>query len=159
MIMERNALAANPYQPVGFDPPDVIDPDKVGAYDVLVKSGGGMFYDEVLEYRVWCHPHCGAPPAKPNNHSDYYCAFATYADALKFACETPGAEEPLVLVKQREWVHQLSESESEEANTGANRYVRRAGERIAEWRVEWLRNGPRKENDIEKFLAHGMVEG
>ena len=149
MIMERNAPAANPYQPVGFDPPDVVDPGKVGAYDGLAKSGGGMFYDEVLEYRVWCHPHRGAPPAKPNNHSDYYCAFAAYAEALKFSQETPGAEEPLALVRQQEWVAQIDD---------AGRYERRSGERITEWQVGWLERGPRRAGDIETFLAtHGKT--
>jgi hypothetical protein len=36
--------------------PNVINPSKVGTYPALVKSGGGYFYDEVLEYRVWVHP-------------------------------------------------------------------------------------------------------
>lgn len=36
--------------------PTVVDLHMVGKYPVLTKSGGGYFYDEVLEYRVWCHP-------------------------------------------------------------------------------------------------------
>ena len=41
--------------------PKVLDPNKVGEYAGLAKSGGGYVWDEVLEYRVWCHPHNGAP--------------------------------------------------------------------------------------------------
>ena len=143
MIMKRTAVV-NPYHTVGFNPPDAVKSKKVGKYPVLAKSGGGMFFDEVLEYRVWCHPHRGAPPARPSNHSDYYCAFAVYAEALKFAQETPGAEEPLALVRQFAWVAQIDD---------AGRYERRSGERITEWQVGWLERGPRRDGDIEAFLA------
>ncbi len=40
--------------------PNAKDPDLVGTYPALVKSGGGYVWDEVLEYRVWCHPEIGA---------------------------------------------------------------------------------------------------
>ncbi len=40
--------------------PDVYDESKVGAYAALAKAGGGYVWDEVLEYRVWCHPEQGA---------------------------------------------------------------------------------------------------
>ncbi len=39
--------------------PFVKDVDLVGSYPALVNSGGGYVWDEVLEYRVWCHPHDG----------------------------------------------------------------------------------------------------
>ena len=40
--------------------PLAIDENMVGEYPALVKSGAGYFYDDVLEYRVWCHPERGA---------------------------------------------------------------------------------------------------
>ena len=42
------------------DYPNVKDLNLVGSYPALVKSGGGYVWDEVLEYRVWCHLHDGA---------------------------------------------------------------------------------------------------
>lgn len=41
--------------------PEVLVPEQVGNYRALAKSGGGYVWDEVLEYRVWCHPQDGAP--------------------------------------------------------------------------------------------------
>lgn len=35
--------------------PPVVDPAKVGEYPAVVKVGGGLVWDAVLEYRVWCH--------------------------------------------------------------------------------------------------------
>ena len=31
------------------------DPDLVETYSAHAKSGGGYVWDEVIEYRVWCH--------------------------------------------------------------------------------------------------------
>src|SRR5207244_13506997 len=62
---------------------DAIDPSAVGTYPAGVKTGGGYVWDEVLEYRVWCHPERGAPDHHDGN--DYFEAFATYADALAFS--------------------------------------------------------------------------
>lgn len=51
----------------------------VRTYPASAKAGGGYVWDEVLEYRVWCHPERGAPDEADG--SDYYYAFATYEDA------------------------------------------------------------------------------
>jgi len=56
--------------------PAVFDPDLVGTYPATAKSGGGYVWDEVLEYRVWCHPERGAPDEADG--SDYYYPFASY---------------------------------------------------------------------------------
>jgi hypothetical protein len=121
--------------------PAVVDPERVGTYDPLAKSGGGLVWDEVLEYRVWCHPERGAPDA--DDGSDYYDAFATYEEALAFANETPGAEEPLALVLQRESI--------DEPRPGHYVHVREP--RITEWRVEFLSRPRRTERTIPDFLA------
>jgi hypothetical protein len=71
--------------------PDAIDPSRVGTYSALAKAGGGYVWDDVLEYRVWCHPERGA--SDEHDGSDYYFAFATYAGAAAFSEVTPGAEE------------------------------------------------------------------
>ena len=113
--------------------PKAVAPDKVGQYPALAKSGGGYFYDDVLEYRVWHHPKHG---------SDLFRAFGSYEDAVRFAECTPDAEEPLVLVRQREWV-----SESTPGQFAHERSVR-----IAEWSVEWLEKGKRSDGSIELFL-------
>lgn len=115
--------------------PDAINPALVGEYPATAGAGGGYFSDEVLEYRAWCHPD----PAEDG--SDYYYAFATHAEALACAAEEPGAEEPLVLIRQYEWVREPP-----------GRYLHERGERVAEWRVEWLARGPRQPGAIEAFL-------
>ena len=60
--------------------PDAVDSNLVGTYPASACAGGGLVWDEVLEYRVWCHPERGA--ADSHDGSDYYYAFATYAEAL-----------------------------------------------------------------------------
>ena len=70
--------------------PNVKDPDLIGSYSALTKAGGGYVWDDVLEYRVWCHPHDGALDLEDGN--DYYYSFATYEEALAFSEATQGAE-------------------------------------------------------------------
>ena len=74
--------------------PKVKDNNLIGKYPGLVKSGGGYVWDEVLEYRVWCHPHDGAPDTEDGN--DYYFVFATYEQALDYSKSNVGCEEPIV---------------------------------------------------------------
>lgn len=121
--------------------PPAIDPDRVGQYDAHCFSGGGYFYDEVLEYRVWCHPERGAPDEADG--SDYFHTFATYAEALAFAEHTAGAEEPLVLVRQREYIN--------EPQPGV--YQHCCGERITEW-LPRLAGSKRTANSIAHFLQN-----
>jgi hypothetical protein len=115
--------------------PDAVDRSKVGKYDALTKSGGGYFYDEVLEYRVWVHP----------GGDDYYEAFCTYEEARRFSARTARAEEPLVLILQREWIDEPSEG----------KFIHKQGERITEWQVQWLSGSKRESSSIAKFLSKG----
>lgn len=119
---------------------DAIDPEMVGEYPAMTKSGGGYFFDHILEYRVWCHPERGAPDFDEGN--DYYYPFVSYAGALEFSEATQGAEPPLVLVRQLEWVN--------EPEPGV--YEHKKGERITEWRPEWLSRGARQPGAIEAFI-------
>jgi hypothetical protein len=121
--------------------PDAEDPSKVGEYPALSGAGGGYVWDAVLEYRVWCHPERGAPDQEDG--SDYYHAFATYAEALGFYEATNGAEEPLALVRQDEYI-----SEPETGN-----YVHIKEVRITEWPVEFLSRPRRNARTIPDFLA------
>src|SRR4051812_10979196 len=73
--------------------PKVRNPELIGKYPELVKAGGGYVWDDVLEFRVWCHPHDGAPDIESGN--DYYFAYETYEEALKFSQLNQGCEEPL----------------------------------------------------------------
>ncbi len=66
-----------------------------------------------------------------------------YADALECSRSTPGAEEPLALVLQRE---HISEPEP-------GQYVHVKDERVAEWSVEFLRRPRRSPSTIPDFLA------
>jgi hypothetical protein len=121
--------------------PDAEDPSKVGEYPALSGAGGGYVWDAVLEYRVWCHPERGAPDHE--HGSDYYHAFATYAEALSFSKATRGAEEPLALVRQDEYISELE--------TG--NYLHMKEVRITEWPVEFLSRPRRNARTIPDFLA------
>jgi hypothetical protein len=121
--------------------PRAIDPDRVGTYPALAKAGGGYVWDAVLEYRVWCCPAAGAPDKADGN--DYYYAFANYPDALRFSQSYEGADRPLALVLQREYI--------DEPDPGQYKHVRRY--RIAEWAVEFLARPRRDEHTIPDFLS------
>jgi putative acetyltransferase len=121
--------------------PAVLDPHLVGTYPATAKAGGGLVWDAVLEYRVWCHPEQGA--ADEADGSDYYFAFATCEEAAECAQETAGATEPLALVLQSEY---LDESEP-------GHYVHVRERRVAEWPVEFLRRPRRTAATIPDFLA------
>jgi putative acetyltransferase len=121
--------------------PDAVDPSLVGSYSPLAKAGGGFVWDEVLEYRVWCHPERGAPDKEEG--SDYYFAFATYKEAEAYFESTLGAEEPLALIRQAEYI--------DEPKTGEYRHVKE--ERTAEWPVEFLRRPRRTPKTIPDFLS------
>jgi hypothetical protein len=121
--------------------PDAVDPDLVGTYSPLSKAGGGYVWDEVLEYRVWCCPARGSSDLQGG--SDYYHAFATYAEALAFSDRTEGAEAPLALIRQLEHI--------DEPNPGEYRHVKEV--RITEWHLEFLRRPRRTPNTIPNFLS------
>lgn len=121
--------------------PDAVDPAQVGDYDASAFAGGGFVWDEVLEYRVWCHPENGA--ADLDDGSDYYYPFATYAHAMAFAKATAGAEEPIALVLQKEYIDEPSEGH----------YVHIKAPRIAEWPVEFLQRPRRTAETIPQFFA------
>jgi hypothetical protein len=123
------------------DYPPVADPKAVGSFPALAKAGGGYVWDEVLEYRVWCHPERGAEDRE--NGSDYFYAFSTHEEALRFCLETRGAEEPLALILQREY---LDEPEP-------GQYIHVMEERIAEWPVQFLTRPRRTASTIPDFLA------
>jgi hypothetical protein len=121
--------------------PRAIDPARVGRYPATAAAGGGFVWDAVLEYRVWCHPERGAPDKAEGN--DYYYAFASFPDALRFSKEHPGAEEPLALVLQKEYI--------DEPAPGKYRHVRKR--RVAEWPVAFLSRPRRTKNTIPDFLS------
>jgi hypothetical protein len=121
--------------------PKVKDPSLVGTFPALVNSGGGYVWDEVLEYRVWCHPHDGAPDIKDGN--DYYYAFETYKEALKFSEKNSGAEPPLALVLQEEYIDEDEPGE----------YVHVKEQRLTEWDVEFLNRPRRDVNTIPDFFS------
>jgi hypothetical protein len=75
--------------------------------------------------------------------SDYYYAFATYAEAAAFAAKTPGAEEPLALIRQDEY---LDEPEP-------GHFVHMREVRVAEWPVKFLRRPRRTARTIPDFLS------
>jgi hypothetical protein len=126
--------------------PAVDDPSRVGSYPAAVHTGGGFFWDAVLEYRVWCHPERGAPDL--SDGSDYFHAFESYAEALAFSLATPGAEQPLALIRQDEYI--------DESEVG--HYVHVRAVRITEWPVEFLSRNRRSANTIPDFIASNRLE-
>lgn len=124
-----------------FEPPDVEDPKRVGQYPASASAGGGYVWDAVLEYRVWCHPHDGAPDLADG--SDYYYAFPSYAEARAFSDATKGAAKPLALIRQDEYL--------EEAREGHYEHIR--SPRVTEWPVEFLRRPRRTARTIPEFLS------
>lgn len=121
--------------------PDALEPNLVGTYSAVAKAGGGYVWDHVLEYRVWCHPERGSPDLE--DASDCYYPFATYAEAFAFSQCTEGAEAPIALIRQLEYI--------DEPNPGEYRHVKEV--RITEWPVEFLRRPRRTKNTIPDFLS------
>jgi len=110
------------------------EPNNVGNHPLLVHSGGGYLYDAVLEYRVWSKSEDGQPIC----HS-----FGTYNDAKKFSKKIPGAEKvPVVLVLQKQYI--------EDTKDGKYKLINK--ERLAEWKVEWLKNNIRSKKNIKKYI-------
>lgn len=120
--------------------PPAIDNAKVGRYAAGTKSGAGFFYDDVLEYRVWFCPERGAKPL--NGKDDYYVAFAEYERAKEFSKASRGAEEPLVLVRQYEWINEPEPGQ----------YTAEKGNRVTEWQVEWLEGNKRTADSTRQLL-------
>jgi putative acetyltransferase len=121
--------------------PRAIDPARVGKYPAVCFAGGGFVWDAVLEYRLWCHPERGAPDTEDGN--DYYYAFASYPEALRFSQKSPGAEEPLALVLQKEHINEPEKGQ----------YVHVKRRRITEWPVAFLSRPRRTKNTIPDFLS------
>jgi len=121
--------------------PKVKDINEIGNYPALVKAGGGYVWDEVLEYRVWCHPENGAEDIE--NGDDYFYVFEKYTEALEFSKETNGAEEPIALIIQNEYI--------DEPEFGKYTHVKE--KRLTEWPVEFLTRPKRNKNTISDFLS------
>jgi hypothetical protein len=121
--------------------PKVKDLTLVGTFPALAYSGGGYVWDDVLEYRVWCHPHDGAPDIEHGN--DYYFAFGTYEEALKFSQNNLGCEVPIALILQKEYINEDNEGE----------YTHVKNERLTEWDIEFLNRPKRDTNTIPNFFS------
>jgi hypothetical protein len=74
---------------------------------------------------------------------DYYYAFGSNEEALEFSEGNAGAEEPLALVLQEEYI--------DEPHPGNYIYVK--GRRLTEWPVEFLHRPRRNENTIPDFFS------
>ena len=121
--------------------PKVKDPNLVGEYPALVKSGGGYVWDEVLEYRVWCSPQEGAPDEAKGD--DYYYAFETYEEALSYSESNQGCELPVALVLQEEYINEPE----------PGKYVHVKEQRLAEWPIAFLKRPRRTDRTIAGFLS------
>jgi hypothetical protein len=90
---------------------------------------------------------CGATPSRGAKDvadgDDYFYAFETYEEARTASEELDGAEEPLALVRQREYI--------DETESAVYRHV--IQERVTEWPVEFLSRPSRDERTIPEFLT------
>lgn len=116
--------------------PPVLDEDLIGFFNAEVCAGGGYVWDAVLEYRVWIHPASG-------DGDDCFQPFATYEEAFEFHQSTEGAEEPLALILQREYI--------DEDEPGRFEHI--IEPRLTEWPVEFLSRPARTANTIPNFFA------
>lgn len=82
-----------------------------------------------------------------NGKNDYYVAFAEYERAEQLSRAYTGAEEPLALVRQYEWINEPE----------PGHYQAQKGNRITEWQVEWLDGNKRMPGSIDEFLRHQKV--
>jgi hypothetical protein len=121
--------------------PTAIDETKIGSYPGSVPAGGGYVWDDVLEYRVWCHPEDGAPDLAKG--SDYFFTFSTFEEALQYSKTNKGSEEPLALVLQKEYIDEPEQG----------KFVHKKEERMAEWPLSFLSRPKRTERTIPDFLA------
>lgn len=127
--------------------PVAIQAIKVGEYPAEAAVGGGYFYDDVLEYRVWIHPERGGEDLYDGD--DYFYFFRTYEEALAYSKETKGAEGPLVLVRQKEWISEPK----------PNQFIHMKEVRLTEWKIEWLKGHKREKDSIEKFMKEHAKQG
>lgn len=81
----------------------------------------------MLEDRVWCHPEQGSPGLCDGR--DHFYAFGSHAEVQSVADRTAGAEAPLALMLQSEYI--------DEPEDGCFVHVRPV--RITEWPVTLLR--------------------
>jgi len=100
-----------------------------------------LVWDAVLEYRVWCHPERGAPDKADG--SDYYRAFASYTEALQFSKKVRGAEKPVALILQKEYIDEMAPGQ----------YARVKEQRLTEWPVAFLSRPRRTKKTIPDFLS------
>ena len=121
--------------------PKVKDTNLLGEYPTLVKSGGGYVWDDVLEYRVWCHPY--GEEGEIEDGDDFYLFFETYEEALEFSENHIGCEQPLALIIQEEYI--------DEPESG--KYVHIKEHRLTEWPVQFLNRPRRTVNTIPDFLS------
>ncbi|RZK45249.1 MAG: GCN5 family acetyltransferase [Pedobacter sp.] len=121
--------------------PHVKDPNLVGTYPALVGFGGGLVWDDVLEYRVWCYPESGAPDLEEGN--DYCYVFEICEEAIDFSATNKGTGTPLALIIQEEFI--------DEPESG--KYVHVKDQRLTEWPIAYLGMPNRTGNTIPDFLA------
>jgi hypothetical protein len=72
-----------------------------------------------------------------------------YEIAEAFSKRESGAEEPLAVVRQLEWI--------DEPERG--RFIPVKKERITEWQVAWLPDSKRTPTSIEEFMKHPREAG
>jgi hypothetical protein len=100
-----------------------------------------MFGTQSLSIAFGVTPRAGA--ADEFDGADYYSAFAIYEEAEEFSASTAGAQKPLALVLQEEYI----------AEEEPGQYVHVKERRITEWPTEFLSRPQRTPSTIPNFMS------
>ena len=114
--------------------PQVINPELVGTYSEKTFSGGGLVYDNVLEYRVWVK-------SKTSKGINIWLrSYPSFDEANKYINRIKNRKNILythfvALVKQKKW-YEFSKDGSYEFDNQFYNLI--DSERITEWDIKWL---------------------
>jgi len=115
---------------------------RVGTYSGRVKSGAGYFYDDVAGIsRLVCIPNEG-PGRWPET-----VTISRHSQSTNARRHLPGRRKVL----KNRCPHPPA---GMDRRAQPGQYTVEKTERIAEWRVEWLKGAKRGPNSIREFLAH-----
>ena len=119
-----------------MDYPEVINTKLVGSYPEQSYSGGGLVYDDVLEYRVWVKSNT----SKGDNI--WVRSYSSFDEANKYNNRIKNRKNIkythiVALVKQKKW-YKLNDDGEYKHNE--NNYEIVKSNRITEWDINWLNN-------------------
>jgi putative acetyltransferase len=122
---------------VSSDYPLPDDLAAVGTHAAAAARDSGVFYDDVLEYRLWVR--------RPATTEELMFAFPTVEDAHEARTALGRDARLCVLVQQREPIERMEDGS----------YVQRSEPRRVEWPITWLVDGRPGEDAVQEVLELG----